>query len=232
MPHRVRDNTRRDTSMSATLLIPPSAEPWTLAEAKDFLRVEHDDDDAVIAALIAAARGHVEALSRRALLVQRWRFVLDAWPAGGRLDPRMGPLRSVIAARVFDAAGNAHSIDAGTFVIDAAANIIASPCWAVPLPGRFSAGIELDVELGYGALASDVTALPDGGAPQDLVIDVELVQIVPTPRPPRAPASAAEPGKSASQTSSGELSQSMAQVPSVSRCRSMIALTISALLSK
>ena len=111
-------------------------------EAADHaLRVEHDDDDAVIAALIAAARGHVEALSRRALLVQRWRVVLDAWPAGGRLDPRIGPLRSVIAARVFDAANNAHSIDAATFVVDAAANIIASPCWALPLPGRTTAGI-------------------------------------------------------------------------------------------
>jgi uncharacterized phiE125 gp8 family phage protein len=142
--------------MSAILLIPPSAEPWSVAEAKSFLRVEHDDDDAVIAALIAAARGHVEALSRRALLVQRWRLVLDAWPPAGRLDPRTGPLRSVIAARVFDAANNAHSIDAGTFVVDAAANIIASPCWALPLPGRVAAGIELDVELGYGALASDV----------------------------------------------------------------------------
>ena len=142
--------------MSAILLIPPSAEPWSVAEAKAFLRVEHGDDDAVIAALIAAARGHVEALTRRALLVQRWRFVLDAWPASGRLDPRMGPLRSVIAARVFDAANNAHSIDVETFVVDAAADIIASPCWALPLPGRFSAGIELDVELGYGALATDV----------------------------------------------------------------------------
>jgi uncharacterized phiE125 gp8 family phage protein len=88
--------------------------------------------------------------------VQRWRFVLDAWPGGGRLDPRMGPLRNVIAARAFDAADNAHSIDVETFVVDAAANIIASPCWALPLPGRFSAGIELDVELGYGAGASDV----------------------------------------------------------------------------
>jgi uncharacterized phiE125 gp8 family phage protein len=142
--------------MPAILLIPPSAEPWSVAEAKTFLRVEHSDDDAVIAALIAAARGHVEALTRRALLVQRWRFVLDAWPAGGRLDPRMGPLRSVIAARVFDAANNAHSIDVATFVVDAAANIIASPCWALPLPGRTTAGIELDVELGYGALATDV----------------------------------------------------------------------------
>ncbi|WP_375411233.1 head-tail connector protein [uncultured Bradyrhizobium sp.] len=142
--------------MSAILLVPPSAEPWPVAEAKAFLRVEHDDDDAVIAALIAAARGHVEALSRRALLVQRWRFVLDAWPPGGRFDPRMGPLRSVIAARVFDAAGNARGIDVATFVVDAAATIIASPCWTLPRPGRVAAGIELDVELGYGALAADV----------------------------------------------------------------------------
>jgi uncharacterized phiE125 gp8 family phage protein len=142
--------------MSAMLLIPPSAEPWSVAEAKAFLRVEHGDDDAVIAALIAAARGHVEALSRRALLVQRWRVALDAWPGNGRLDPRIGPLRSVIAARVFDAANNAHGIDVATFVVDAAANIIASPCWAMPLPGRVTAGIELDVELGYGATAADV----------------------------------------------------------------------------
>ena len=142
--------------MSAILLIPPSAEPWSVAEAKAFLRVEHGDDDAVIAALIAAARGHVEALSRRALLVQRWRFVLDAWPASGRLSLRMGPLRSVVAARVFDAAGNAHSIDLASFAVDAAASIVAAPCWALPLPGRACAGIELDAELGYGALAPDV----------------------------------------------------------------------------
>src|SRR6059058_1041830 len=106
--------------MPAILLIPPSVEPWSVAEAKAFLRVQHDDDDAVIAALIAAARGHVEALSRRALLVQRWRFVLDAWPANGRVNLRMGPLRSMIAARVFDAAGNAHAMDLASFVVDAA----------------------------------------------------------------------------------------------------------------
>ena len=68
----------------------------------------------------------------------------------------MGPLRSVIAARVFDHANNAGAIDVGSFVVDTAAGIIASPCWALPLPGRPSAGIELDVQLGYGANASDV----------------------------------------------------------------------------
>jgi uncharacterized phiE125 gp8 family phage protein len=142
--------------MSSILLIPPSAEPWSVADAKAYLRVEHGDDDAIIAALIAAARGHVEALTRRALLTQRWRLVLVAWPVDGRLSLRMGPLRSVIAARVFDIANNAHSIDVATFVVDAAANVIASPCWALPLPGRATAGIELDVELGFGATASDV----------------------------------------------------------------------------
>jgi uncharacterized phiE125 gp8 family phage protein len=142
--------------MPAILLTPPSAEPWTVAEAKSFLRVEHSDDDTIIAALIAAARGHVEALTRRALLAQGWRFVLDAWPADGRIVLRMGPLRSVIAARVFDTANNASTIELETFVVDIAADIIASPCWALPVPGRASAGIELDLQLGYGANAADV----------------------------------------------------------------------------
>jgi len=142
--------------MSAILLVPPAAEPWTVAEAKAFLRVEHDADDAIIASLIAAARGHVEALTRRALITQTWRFVLDAWPADGRIALRMGPLRALIAARVFDHANNASAIDVETFVVDAAANVIASPCWSLPMPGRFTAGIELDVQLGYGANAADV----------------------------------------------------------------------------
>src|SRR3954453_21812188 len=140
---------QKGKAMPAILLIPPSAEPWSVTEAKAFLRVEHDDDDAVIAALIAAARGHVEALSRRALLVQRWRCVLDAWPANGRLDPRVGPLGGVIAGRVYDQGNTAHALAPGPFVVDAAANVIASPCRALPLPGRRDAGIELDVELGY-----------------------------------------------------------------------------------
>ena len=142
--------------MPAILLTPPSVEPWTVAEAKSFLRVEHGDDDTIVAALIAAARGHVEALTRRALLTQSWRFVLDAWPANGRIDLRMGPLRSVIAARVFDMANNASTIDVETFVVDIAADVIASPCWALPVPGRATAGIELDLQLGYGANAADV----------------------------------------------------------------------------
>jgi uncharacterized phiE125 gp8 family phage protein len=90
------------------------------------------------------------------LLTQTWRLVRDAWPAEGRLIPRIGPLRAVIAARVFDAAGHASALDVESFVVDASANVIASRCWALPVPGRSVAGIELDVELGFGPLATDV----------------------------------------------------------------------------
>jgi len=71
--------------MSSILLTPPAAEPVTLADAKAWLRVEHDDDDDVIAALIAGARSHVEAQTRRALITQSWRLVLDRWPRDGRI---------------------------------------------------------------------------------------------------------------------------------------------------
>jgi uncharacterized phiE125 gp8 family phage protein len=142
--------------MSSILLSGPAIEPWSVAEAKSFLRAENDDDDTVIASLIAAARSHVEAMTRCALIAQTWRFVFDQWPKDGRLKPGRGPLRTLTAARVYDSAGTAIEIDVGTFVVDKASGAIASSAWGLPLPGRASAGIELDVEIGFGAAATDV----------------------------------------------------------------------------
>jgi uncharacterized phiE125 gp8 family phage protein len=144
--------------MPAILLVPPAIEPITLAEAKLYLRVEHDDDDTLIAALIKAAREQVETRTRRALITQQWRFVRDAWPSDGRLSLPLVPLRSVIAARVYDQGGVAHAIDTQAFVIDAAPApaIVGFTPWALTAPGRGVAGIELDVEVGYGAVATDV----------------------------------------------------------------------------
>jgi uncharacterized phiE125 gp8 family phage protein len=139
------------------LLQGPTVEPLTVAEAKAFLRVTHDADDAVVGALIAAARAQIEALTRRALLTQRWRLVLDHWPADRRIAWRIGPLRTLLAARVFDSAGVAHPVDPANFVLDASSDRLIAPL-APPLPGRCHAGIELDVELGFG---SDPAAVPE-----------------------------------------------------------------------
>jgi peptide/nickel transport system permease protein len=48
----------------------PASEPITLTEAKAHLRVDFDDDDTLITAMIAAARGYVEEHCNRALLTQ------------------------------------------------------------------------------------------------------------------------------------------------------------------
>lgn len=142
--------------MSAYLLTAPAAEPLSLAEAKSFLRVEHGDDDAIIASLVSAARNHVEAMTRSGLVTQTWRLVFDRWPDGGRIRPRVGPLRSLAAARVFNAAGESSAIDPEVFVIDKAAGVIAAPAWSLPPPGRGVAGIELDLVIGFGDAASDI----------------------------------------------------------------------------
>ncbi len=143
--------------MSSILLTGPTSEPLTLAEAKAFLRVEHDDDDDVIAALIAGARIHVEAGTRRALITQTWRIVRDAWPVSGRLALLPAPLRSLTAARVYREDGTTQSLDLQAFVVDKAAApaVLAFAAWSLPAPGRAVGGIEIDIETGYGA-ASDV----------------------------------------------------------------------------
>lgn len=142
--------------MPSILLTAPAVEPLSLAEAKAFLRVEHGDDDDVIASLIAAARLHVEAQTRRALVTQSWRLTRDAWPADGRLHVTPAPLQALTAARVYNAAGNTAALDLQSFVADTAGSTIVFAPWAVAQPGRSAGGIELDVTVGYGDAASDV----------------------------------------------------------------------------
>ena len=144
--------------MPMLLLAGPAAEPWTVADLKSFLRVEHDADDAVIASLLTAARAQIEVATGKMLLAQRWRLVCDAWPRDGRIVLRGGPLRALIAVRSYDERGYAHSVDLDSFVLDLAGGVIASPPWALPEPGRDVAGIELDLELGYGTAPDDVPA--------------------------------------------------------------------------
>lgn len=146
--------------MSSILLSGPSIEPLTLDEAKAYLRVEHDDDDDVIAALIAGARVHVETQTRRALITQSWRLVRDRWPDDGRIAVTPVPLRSLTAARVYRLDGSTQSIDTAAFILDKASApaVLSFAAGALPSPGRVVAGIELDVSTGYGDAA---TAVPE-----------------------------------------------------------------------
>jgi uncharacterized phiE125 gp8 family phage protein len=142
--------------MASIILAPPAAEPLSLAEAKAFLRVETADDDALVAALIAAARVHVERQTGLALMTQSWRMVLDCWPANGRIAVSPAPLQALSAARVFDFDGEERAVDLQAFVLDTSTSTLAFVPWSLPMPTRIAAGIEIDLAAGFGGVASDV----------------------------------------------------------------------------
>jgi len=58
----------------------PAAEPVTLAEAKAHLRVDSSDEDALIAAMISAAREAAEHETGRTFVSTPWRLTLDQFP--------------------------------------------------------------------------------------------------------------------------------------------------------
>ena len=66
--------------MTSTLIAPPGEEPVTLAEAKSFCRIDGSDEDALVNALIAAARLQVESLTGCALITQTWRLTMACAP--------------------------------------------------------------------------------------------------------------------------------------------------------
>jgi uncharacterized phiE125 gp8 family phage protein len=65
---------------SLTVETAPAVEPVTLTEAKQHLRVDIDDDDTYIEALIVAARQYAEEYLDRALISQQLAVRMDTFP--------------------------------------------------------------------------------------------------------------------------------------------------------
>jgi hypothetical protein len=128
--------------MTSTLIAGPGGEPLTLAEAKAWCRIDSDDEDALLTALIAAARLQVESMTGRALLQQSWRLTLDC-PKGRVIELPVVPVLAVSAA---SADGEAIEV---TIQGD-----------SVLLPDEGYGTLEIDYTTGYGEEADAV--------PQDL----------------------------------------------------------------
>lgn len=145
--------------MTPLALTPPALEPVSLDEARLYLRLDRTDEDDLLATLITAARLMVEAASGRMLIAQHWRLVLDTWPGCGTLRLPLAPLIAVTAARVFDAAGLATALAPAAFVpIQGSDPPLLRLGPELPAPGRAFAGIEIDLEIGFGPAPADVPA--------------------------------------------------------------------------
>ena len=162
--------------MPMQLITPPAAEPVSLAEAKLHLRVDFDEDDALIQALISAARQAAEMLTQRQLVTARWRMVLDSFPGSGLMGVPAGqtftlpghailipksPLQSVVEIRYLDMAGVSQVMPSAHYTLDKAcepARItpVFGQIWPVALPQIGAVSVTFDA--GYGS-AADV---PEG----------------------------------------------------------------------
>lgn len=145
--------------MALVLVTPPAQEPVPLAEAKAHLRVDTADDDALIQALIVAAREHVEHIIRRALVTQTWDLILDAFPADEIMLPRP-PLQSVssITYRLQD--GTVVTLDPANYVVDTKSEpgrVVLAPGRSWPSDPLYAAGaVTVRYVAGYG----DPAAVP------------------------------------------------------------------------
>ena len=142
--------------MTIAELLPPAAEPVTLAEAKAHLRLEISDEDALITALIRTARLHLESRTGLCLIDRPLRLYLDDWPEGRVIRLMRAPVRSIEAVTVYDAAGLPVEADVAGHVLDGAANPARLVLPARPQTARALNGIEIDFTAGFGETGAEV----------------------------------------------------------------------------
>ena len=143
--------------MTPLLLSGPACEPVSLDEAKAWLKIDSAAGDDVLGALITSARVAVEAATRRMLITQTWRILLDAWPRSRVISIPLAPFASLAAINLYDVADAAQPLSASLYTLTALPERAQINLAAIlPVPGRIAAGIGIDVVAGYGATPGDV----------------------------------------------------------------------------
>ncbi|GEO27030.1 hypothetical protein AAC03nite_28150 [Alicyclobacillus acidoterrestris] len=125
--------------MALRVVTQPASEPITLDETKLYLRVDTDADDAMITALIVAAREYCQAYQNRAYITQTLeltmdhfpghRHFVDVWYQGmysahrhqrhhNEIKLLMPPIQSVESISYTDHTGSTTTLDPSAYVVD------------------------------------------------------------------------------------------------------------------
>ena len=142
--------------MSISLIAPPAAEPVLLSELKEHLRITANDEDGLLAGVLASAVRAVEARGGLALMAQQWRLSLDTPPEETVLLP-ISPVSAINQVSILDEAGASHTLDLALYEAAPGPAGRVRPAGPWPKPGRRLAGVRIDFTAGV-ASASDVPA--------------------------------------------------------------------------
>jgi len=142
---------------------PSTVLPLSLEEVKDHLRVDCDDEDALLLAYLRGEATHVEEVANRSLVTQTVDLYLDRFPASGCIDLPRSPVQSVTGVNyTIQGATGVHgsTVSAATYTLDTASTpnrvvLKANQSWP-------SATLETDRPVrvrfvaGYGDAGSDI----------------------------------------------------------------------------
>lgn len=137
---------------------PASAAPVSVAEVKLDQRIEHDDDDALLEALIIAATEYAREFVGKALISEEWALSLRSAGRDGRISLPVTPVSALVSATYFDADNQAQSLNVSDFYLYSGED------WSYiePVNGSWPTvydrldAITVTFTAGFGADAADV----------------------------------------------------------------------------
>jgi uncharacterized phiE125 gp8 family phage protein len=138
----------------------PAVEPVSLTEAKIDLRVDHDDDDNLIADLIVACRQEAEDIARRAFVNRTLELSMRNWPTDGYIRLPYPPVVSVTSVVYYDEDNVSRTMSSALYitVLDVDPAVISLAKYASwPTESlRLVAPIRVRYVAGYGTTAASV----------------------------------------------------------------------------
>ena len=141
------------------LITAPAAEPITVTDAKKQMRIEHSDDDALIARLINVAIGFVDVRGApgKAMIMQTWGEWLVPNPSAVYLS--LGRVQSVTAIKYYDTDNALQTATLSNFhILGRSRRTLVSPKTGYAWPATFHCddAIKIEYVIGYGDVVTDV----------------------------------------------------------------------------
>ena len=141
------------------LITPPDVLPISVGFAKKHMRVEHSDDDALIARLINVAVNFVDVSGAlgKAMITQTWGEWLAPNPSIVYLS--LGPVQSVSAIKYYDTDNALQTATLSNFhVLGTSGRTLVSPKTGYSWPTTFQRddAIKIEYMIGYGNAPTDI----------------------------------------------------------------------------
>lgn len=160
--------------MTLIRLVPPADLPVTLEEAKDHLRVDFDDDDAVLTRLISVATARLdgrEGMLGRCLMPQVWHLGLPAFLP--EIPLPLPPLISIDAVGYVDQAGATQTLDPSAYQVVGVGDADMArlrPAYGTSWPSTraVSDAVTIDFTAGYQPEALSPPLAPSAAVPERL----------------------------------------------------------------